>query len=411
MMTSAMADHNPPHPPPWLFGLTGMPYGICGGFVATTMPFLTRKAGVSVGNIGWYGTLMFFPPVVQFLYAPLVDVGPKRKHWLVITSIVGAACLGVALTMPLPAKITAFMALVFAAQAISGLVGSCNGGLMATTLPDQLRGAAGGWLNVGNLTGGALGSWLTLSMAQRHRPSTVGLALAALMVLPSLPSLLVDEPKRARRSPREVFVTLWRDVARVARSRSGWTGMLLFVSPVGSAALINYFAGLAVDYRASDGMVAFVNGPVNGLLTAVGALVGGYACDRGNRRALYMLSGALTALCGLGMMAAPLSPMTYAVGVSVYLLVAGFCYAAFSASVLETIGKGGAAASTQYALCVSAGNAAIGWVGFVDTRFHESHGPRGLLAVDAALNLAGIVALVFLFRWLGGFRKAEEAAT
>ena len=67
---------------------------------------------------------------------------------------------------------------------------------------------------------------------------------------------------------------------------------------------------------------------------------------------MYLLSGALTALCGLAMMVAPLSPTTYAVGVSVYLFIAGFCYAAFSAAVLETIGKGGAAASTQYALFV-----------------------------------------------------------
>lgn len=407
-MTSAMADHNPPHPPPWLFGIIGAPYGVCGGFVATTMPFLTRKAGITVENIGWYGTLLFFPPVVQFLYAPLVDIGPRRKHWLVIVAALGALCLGLAMTMPLPSRIGAFLALVFAGQTISGLVGSCNGGLMATTLPDGLRGAAAGWLNLGNLTGGALGAWLTLSMAHRFAPATVGAALAALMILPALPSFFVDEPTRALRSPREVFVTLWRDVARVARSRAGWTGMLLFLSPVGSAGLINYFAGLAQDYHASDRMVGFINGPVNGLVTAAGCLVGGYACDRGNRRALYLLSGALTAVCALVMMAAPLTPLTYAVGVSVYLLIAGFCYSAFSAAVLETIGRGGAAASTQYALFVSAGNAAIGYVGFVDTRFHHLWGPRGLLAVDAALNLAGIVVLVFLFRLFDGFRKARQ---
>ena len=187
--------------------------------------------------------------------------------------------------------------------------------------------------------------------------------------------------------------------------------MLLFVSPVGTAALLNYFAAMAPDYRASDAMVAFVNGPVNGLVTAAGSLLGGYLCDRANRRAMYLLSGVLTAVCAVIMMASPISPMTYAVGVGVYLFIAGFCYAAFSAAVLETIGKGGAAASTQYALLVSCGNLAINWVGLVDTRFDKGYGPRGLLGVDAALNIVGVVALFFLFRAFGGFKKrAEEAA-
>ena len=102
-MTSAMADDNRPlHPPPWLFGLTGVPYGVGGGFVATTLPFFARKAGISVEDIGWYGTALFFPPVVQFLYAPIVDIGPKRKHWLVIVAALGSICFGLSLAMPLP---------------------------------------------------------------------------------------------------------------------------------------------------------------------------------------------------------------------------------------------------------------------------------------------------------------------
>jgi MFS family permease len=402
-----MDADNPKHPPPWLFGLTGVPYGVCGGFVATTMPFFARKAGISVEDIGWYGTALFFPPVVQFLYAPLVDIGPKRKHWLILVAAIGALCLALALTMPLPSRVNAFFALTFIGQTISGLVGSCNGGLMATTLPDKLRGAAAGWLNLGNLTGGALGAWLTLGMAEHYSPLTVGAALAVLMTAPALFSLTVDEPDRVTRSAKEIFVTLWRDVARVARSRQGWTGMLFCLSPVGTAALLNYFAALAPDYHASDKMVGFINGPVNGLVTGVGSLVGGYVCDRANRRALYLLSGALTALAGIGMACMPMSPMTYAVGVSIYLLVAGFCYAAFSAVVLETIGRGGAAASTQYALFVSAGNCAIGYVGWVDTRFHHNYGARGLLGVDAGLNVLGIIALSILFTVFGAWKRSS----
>jgi MFS family permease len=410
MMTSSMADDNPKHPPPWLFGITGIPYGVGGSFAAVTMPFFARNAHFTMGDIGWYGTALAFPPIVQFLYAPIVDIGPKRKHWFVIVTVLGAICFGAAVMMPLPSRMTTFLVLAFLGQTISGLSGSCNGGLLATTMPDHLRGAAGGWLNVGNLAGGAVSAVFTLKMAEVYSPAIVGASLIAFMSLPCIALFFVDEHHRARRTPREVFTTLWRDVSHVVRTREGWTGMLLFSSPVGTAALLNYFAGMAADYQASARTVEMVNGWVSGIVTAVGSLIAGYLCDRFSRRKMYLLSGALTAVCALAMAAAPLSPTTYTVGVSVYLFITGFCYAAFSAAVLETIGKGGAAASTQYALFVSCGNLAINYVGLVDTRFDKHFGPRGLLTVDAAMNVAGIVALYFLFRAFGGFKKREEAA-
>ncbi|HEX4459313.1 MAG TPA: MFS transporter, partial [Polyangia bacterium] len=144
--------------------------------------------------------------------------------------------------------------------------------------------------------------------------------------------------------------------------------------------------------------------------TGAGSLIGGWVCDRFYRRGMYLLSGFLTAVCGVAMLLAPLTPMTYAVGVSAYLFVAGFCYASFSAVVLESIGSGGAAASTQYQLFVSAGNMAIAYVGLIDTRFHSWRGARGLLGVDATLNIIGIAVLALLFRMLRTKAPAHAAA-
>ena len=251
-----MADDNTRahHPPPWLFGLTGVPYGIGGGFVATTMPYFARKAHFSMSEIGWYGTALLFPPIVQFLYAPIVDVGPKRKCWLVIVTAHRRALLRPGAHDAAAVEDHAFLVLAFVGQAISGLSGSCNGGLMATTMPGPPARRR---------------RWL----AQRRQPhrrrdrrladAGDGRALSAdrrrwrrswlLMTLPSLAVLWIHEPDRARRAMREVFSTLWNDVTHVVRARQGWTGMLLFASPVGTAALLNYFAGMAPDYRATDG--------------------------------------------------------------------------------------------------------------------------------------------------------------
>ncbi len=399
------------HPPPWLFGITGVPYGIVGGFCGTTMPFLTRKSGIDVGTMGWFGFAVMIPPMLQFLYAPIIDIGPKRKHWLIIVTVLGAACLCTAMMMPLPQHVMAFLGFTVAGQLISGLVGSCNGGLLATTIPDEKRGAAAGWINAGNLGGGALGSWVAIEMTARGAaPLTLGLVVAAMMIGPSLAALAIVEAERERRTVAEIFGGTLRDVWAVARSKPGYTGMLFCISPVGTAALINYFSGLAVDYHASEAMVAFVNGPVNGLLTAGGSLLGGFLCDRLNRRAMYLASGALTALCGLVMMVAPLEPNTYAFGVSAYLFIAGLCYASFSAVVLEAIGKAGRNAGTQYTLFTAAGNAAIAYTGLIDTRFHKQHGVRGLLAVDAGLNLVGVLILGVLIMTLFRKRQSEPPA-
>ena len=139
------------------------------------------------------------------------------------------------------------------------------------------------------------------------------------------------------------------------------------------------------------------------------ALIGGFVCDRVNRRAMYLLSGALTALCGLAMMLSPRTELTYEWGVMLYALITGFCYASFTAAVLDTIGDGGKAAATQYTLFVAAGNAAIFYVGLVDTRFAAKYGVEGVVASDAGLNMIGVIVLGIVFWQLGAFGKRAIA--
>ena len=391
------------HPPPWLFGVSGIPYGVVGSFAGSVMPYLTRRAGIDVDNIGWYGGLLLVPPMLQFLYAPIVDVGPSRRIWLIIVSLIGAASLVVACMMPLPEHTTLFLAFAVGAQLVSGLVGSCNGGLLAVTMPDEMRGKAAAWLNIGNLSGGGLSATIAIWMTGNDvEPIYIGLTLASMMVLPSLAILYVVEPPRTNiDSVRKVFGQTYKDIRAVLFSKTGITGILLCLSPVGTAALTNYFTGIADDYGASPDLVASTSGLAAVGLTALGAWGGGWLCDRYNRRLLYLASGLLTAVCGLAMMLSPRSPATYAWGVMLYALITGFCYSAFTATVLETIGKGGKAASAQYALFVAAGNAAIAYVGVIDTRFHKAHGVEGVVGSDAGLNVIGVVVLGIVFWRLG----------
>lgn len=433
-MTLPTARALPPRStPPWLFAVTGMPYGVVGSFTGVVMPFLARSAGIEVDKIGLFVTLLFLPPVLQFLYTPIIDFGPRRKHWLLIVAAGGAACLVGAFAMPLPDQRVPFLAFAFAAQMISGLVGSCNGGLMATTITDDKRGRAGAWYNIGNLCGGGISAALAVYLlGHGWEPVAVGLVMAAMMIAPALAALAIDEPKREKlHSFWEAFRTVLREARGVLFSRAGATGILLCLSPVGTAALTNFFSAIATDYvrpdllaemaklspeaakalldeRASE-VVAFVGGPVGQVLTAVGALLGGYLCDRTNRRAMYLLAGALTAVCGIGMALSPAREATFVWGALIYALITGFCYSAFTATVLETIGEGTAAAATRYSMFVAAGNLAIAYVGLVDTRFASEAHIEHVVWSDAALNLGGVLVLGIVFWRLGSFGKSRHA--
>ncbi len=395
-------------PPLWLFVLTGMPYGVVGSFSAQVMPYLAQHANIKLDKIGWYNAVLLFPPMVQFLYAPIVDIGPKRKHWLIIVSVVGAVFLCGACMTPIDTAPKQFLVLGVIAQLVSGLVGSCNGGLLAISIPDDQRGKAGGWYNIGNLSGGGLSATIALwEIGQNCEPYVLGLTLGAMMIAPSLAALVIDEPSISMEA-RNAFRQTMRDVRSVLFSRSGITGILLCISPVGTAALTNSFTGMTDMYGVDPNVVALVSGLAGVALTALGAFVGGWLCDRYNRRALYLLSGALTAICAIAMAMAPNTQTTYVIGVMTYALITGFCFSAFTATVLETVGIGGQAAATQYSMFVAAGNAAIWYVGLVDDQFSKNYGVEGTLYSDAALNLIGVVILGLVFWRLRSFGHSRR---
>ena len=420
--------------PVWLFALSGMPYGVAGSFTGVVMPYLARRAEIEVEDIGWFVTLLFVPTFFQFLYAPVVDFWMRRKHWLVTVATLGAVCQFGAYQMSLPDNLVPFLIFAFLSQMISGLVGSCNGGLLATSVPDDKRGKAGAWYNVGNLCGGGFSAWIALEMlGGGTSPTLVGIVLGVMMILPSFAILLVDEPAPDREgSLGQALRVVGREAWSILGSRAGLTGLLLCVSPVGTAALANYFSAIAEDFVKPDlaaqlatldpvaakvlldkevaDVLTFVSGLVGLVLTAIGSGIGGYLCDRMNRRAMYLFSGALTAVCGIAFVFAPHTKTAFIVGALTYALITGFCYASFTATVLETIGDEKRAASTRYSMFVAGGNLAIAYVGLVNTRFHGNHGSSGVIASDAILNLGGVVILGLVFWRLGLFRRKPSAS-
>jgi predicted MFS family arabinose efflux permease len=156
------------------------------------------------------------------------------------------------------------------------------------------------------------------------------------------------------------------------------------------------------DYGASTDTVSFTMGYGSGLLTALGALLGGRFLDRLDKRRAYLLSGLLIAVVDAVMACAPRSTITYIAGTLVYSLVAGLCFAAFTAVVLEIIGEVDRSAATQYTLFDAAGNLATSYLAWMDGhgydlfKAHARSGPAGLLLTDAGMNVAGVIGLVLM---------------
>jgi MFS family permease len=398
---------------PWWAVLT-FPFGLTVGFATVAVPFVLRLRGIEMTVVATVSQAAQLPHVIKAFWAPLLDSGPKRRSWFFASIALTAVCL--AATALVPPSTTerlgpfrllwVYTAFLFAAQAAVATSSSAVLALMAQTVPDERRGAASGWQTAGNLAGTAMGGALIAWMINHLPARTTALCLAAICGACALPAAFIRETPPQRRSAARLIAALLAEVWTLLRSREGWTGMLICLSPVGAGGLTNLFSALAGDY-APDGpsaerLVVVVTGVLGGIVNAAGALLGGYVSDRMNRRLAYVLFGGVTALSAVGMMLAPATSGAFTAGCLAYQLANGLCYAAYYAFVLDLVG-GRQGVTTQLALFAAAGNLATSYVTWLDgwsydrTKAwlpdHPWAGRCGMLGMDAAATFAGIAAL------------------
>ena len=281
--------------------------------------------------------------------------------------------------------------------------------LMAyNTAPNQL-GRTAGWFQAGNLGGNGLGGGLALVIAENTTYQWLpGLVLAVICLLTGIAIRYTTEPDghlpelshdRQEAASQTIFLTVWRAAARVlldlwqvASSRRGYLGLLICFLPIGSGAAGVLFPLIAAEWGADANDVAATSGALSGLLSALGCLVGGYFCDRMDRKLAYSLFGLAMSACAVWMAWAPHNLMTYYIFVLCYGFITGLGYAAFTAVTLEAIGTG--AVATKYSIFASLSNTPIAYMGLINSHFYEKSGSNAGLYADAAMGVAGV--LVFL---------------
>jgi hypothetical protein len=177
----------------------------------------------------------------------------------------------------------------------------------------------------------------------------------------------------------------------VVWSRDGILSGLLCFLPVGTGAVAGVLAQaeVAAHWNAGAHQVELVQGVLHGIVSMGGCLTGGYLCRFLGPRNSYALFGGLMAAVTATMSIMPATPFVYVTFSLVYALVTGFCYAAFSGFVLDTIGAGNAA--TKYNCYASLSNLPIGYMGLVLAAADTRLGPNGMLLTEAAFGLVGIL--------------------
>ena len=262
--------------------------------------------------------------------------------------------------------------------------------------PDQAeKGRAGGWYSAGNLGGQGVGGGLALWIAEHSSAAWLpGAVMAALFMACCLALPFIREPPQHHRELRYLYTlrSLARDLWATVRSRSGYLALLICFLPIGSGAAAALWSAVADDWHATSDTVALVNGVLGGVVSALGCVVGGYFCDRMDRKFAYALYGVFLAAVALTMAAAPRTETMFVVFTLVYAFVNGFNYASLSAVALEVIGRG--AAATKYNVFASLSNVPVLYMVLLDGWGHAHWKATGFLIADA---LPALVAVTVFF--------------
>jgi MFS transporter, PAT family, beta-lactamase induction signal transducer AmpG len=222
-----------------------------------------------------------------------------------------------------------------------------------------------------------------------------GLCLLCCVALAGVPS-----PARPPGEPgltASLGATL-KDFWQLVRNRSGVLVLVLCVLPIGSGAASGLWSAVAGEWRASADTVALVSGVLGGIISAAGCIIGGWLCDRMDRKTAYVWFGIFQAAAAVAMALFPRNPAMFVLWSSVYAFITGFTYAAFSAFVLEAIGKG--AAATKYSALASLSNMPIYYMTNIDGWAHDRWSSSGMLLTEAGLGVVGAVIFIALAKTL-----------
>jgi PAT family beta-lactamase induction signal transducer AmpG len=360
---------------PVLFFFLYFGFGAPGGFLTGTIELFYTNAGVSTQAFGLIVSIALAAQVLKVFWAPLVDTTLNVKAWYLLALAIIIPCLLFSANLHIgPASAVQLGVLSLVVSIASSFLGMAADSLMAHDTAPERRGAAGGWSQAGNLGGSGLGGAAGLWVANHFHSVPISGMVVAVGTAACALALLFAPKTHAVSSHANYLATLRLVVAdcwQVCRARAGWLTLVVLVLPLGAGGAAQLASGLSKEWRVNPDLLAGVNG-LSGLVVAAAALVGGYICDRIDRKSAYVLFGVLGGAICAAIAFMPRTPEWFVVLALAYSAALGMSYAAFSATTLEAIGGG--AAATKYTLFASISNIPVALMpaldGWADTRWN-----------------------------------------
>jgi MFS family permease len=332
----------------------------------------------------------------------LVDLTLSPRKWYLLST--GLSALGVLAmsAVPLgPDTLGILLAIIAFASLVNSFVGMSVEAIIANVTPPDQIGRVSAWFQTGNLGGTGLGGGLGLLLIEKLPSSWMsGAIIGGLFVLCCVALHFTPKvaPHAKSGGPLRAVKQVLRDLGAMLKTKGGFLSAVLCVLPIGTGAAQGTLtqARVAAFWGAGADQVALMQGFVAGIVTAAGCFVGGYLCQRLHPRTAYAGIGlALAAVAVLMGICAPTVTM-YILWNLVYSFAVGLAYAAFTAFVLEAMGKGSAA--TKYNVFASLANFPMWWLGLLLGLVAEKWGARRMLFTEAAFGVMGVIVLAFSVR-------------
>jgi len=395
------------HERPWLFAfLIAAEAVISLGLLGGGLSYLLRLQGVDPSHSASIIALLALPHAIYFLWGPITDFWMRRRTWLILAAVAAAATLAAAFMQPRLASPRA-IALMFVGACLGVVIAAASGGMMGTLKSELNRRRAGSAYQIGSLAIGAITVFVLASPSLHLRVSSLGLAVAAMIVVPSLFALAAPPQPLIRASgAADMLPRIGHEFRQTFLRWEAIPYTLLITAPFCSGALIGLLPGLAADYGVTGGQVAWINGLGSALLTAAGAYAASLIPVRVRASVAFPVSGLVNAAAAAVLALGPPRPAVYFAGTVLFLFTVGAGYALFTGVALEFLGDSGKSGSSRYAIINSLGNLPVAYMSYLDGRAYAYWGPRAMPAADAILAALGASLLLAHFI----FSRRRQAA-
>ena len=381
-------------PPVWLMGLTYALFGMYGGILVISVPQLLNARHVPESTISAMTAAMISPGFWTFLASPILDVRFSRRWYSVVTALLAAVLLALALVNLDHLELVEV--LLISGFFFANLYQSALGGWLSSIISAAEEQRLSIWVTIANISGGGLMAVITGEVVQRLSATAAAISLATAVLMPTLVFPWMPAPGPDRRLARESFRRFFGEVLHVLRRGEVLLALVLFVAPAATFSLVNLLGGLGSDFNASTRFVGWVGGGGVVIAGIAGCSMFGFLGRLLPLRYLYLAIGATGSIFTLLLIVLPHTPLCFAVALIGENVFQSISITASTAITFETIGRSNPFAATTYCLMISAFNVANTYMLVLDGWGYAHGGVSGSYAVDAFVSLAASALLAAL---------------